>query len=188
MRWAWWRRVWGVIRCCLSAVLDLCYPPDANRGVRSANGDFPYDKKLAKGDEMKRLPTDREILNAIYDRYYQVFAQYTDGDDSRSTKIYVPIDVGQIAGDLKDDVHIIFGRLYYHLEKKYGYRQDDDTIVHLFSLKVGEDTHCVNFPLAAAVLADLRHQAKKYNMATWIAAGSLAISLISIAISIIGQQ
>ncbi len=27
---------------------------------------------------MKKLPTDLQILNAIYERYYKTFAQYTD--------------------------------------------------------------------------------------------------------------
>ena len=137
---------------------------------------------------MKRLPTDREILDAIYGHYYDVFTQYTDGDDSRSTKVYVPIDIKEIAGDLKVDDDIIFGRLYHHLDKKFGYRRDDKILVPFFSLQIGDDTHCINFPLAAAVLADLRDQAKQYNTATWIAVGSLVVSIISIVISIIGQQ
>jgi len=137
---------------------------------------------------MKRLPTDLEILNAIYERYYEIFAQYTDGDDSRSTKIYVPIDIKQIAEDLKVDGDIVFGRLYYHLEKKHGYRQGDGSLAPFFSLSVGGSSHCINFPLAASVLADLRDQAKKHNVATWIAVGSLIISIVSIVISIIGQQ
>ena len=41
---------------------------------------------------MKRLPTDLDILNVIYERYYDTFTQYTDGDDSRSEKLYVHTD------------------------------------------------------------------------------------------------
>ena len=136
---------------------------------------------------MRRLPTDLQILNAIYDRYYETFTKYTDGDKSRSAKIYVPIDIKQIADDLKVDCDIIFGRLYYHLEQKHGYRQDDGSVVLFFSLRAGDDVHCVNFPLLAAVLADLRDQARKYNLATWIAVAALIMSIVSIVLSIIGQ-
>lgn len=137
---------------------------------------------------MKRLPTDLEILNAIFDRYYETFTQYANRENSRNSKIYVPIDIKQIADDLKIDVDIIFGRLYYHLEKKYGYREDDGCLVHFFCLRLGDDIHCINFPLVASVLADLRDQANRHNTATWIAVGSVIISIVSIVISIVGQQ
>ena len=135
---------------------------------------------------MKRLPTDLQILEAIYKRYYETFVKYSKEGHSRSAKNYVPINIKQLADDLKVDGDIIFGRLYYHLEKKHGYRQDDGTSVSFFSLGVGGDTHCVNFPLAASVLADLKDQARKYNIATWIAVGSLIIAIVSFVISILG--
>lgn len=136
----------------------------------------------------KGLPTDLQILDAIYDRYYETYAKYAKGDKSRSTKIYVPIDIQEIAQDLKVDEDIIFGRLYYHLEHKHGYKQDDGSSVHFFSLCVGSDVHCVNFPLMASVLADLRGQSRKYTMATCIAVVSVIIAVASIVISICCQQ
>jgi hypothetical protein len=135
---------------------------------------------------MKKLPTDLKILNAVYERYYDEFASYTDGGDSRNAKIYVPIDIKQLAEDLNVDGDIIFGRLYYHLDKKYGYRQEDDSRVPFFGLRVGKDKNCVNFPLMASVLADLRDRARRNRTATWIASGSLIISVIAIVISILG--
>jgi len=42
---------------------------------------------------MKRLPTDREILEVIYRRYYNAFAAFSKESPDRETKIYVPIDV-----------------------------------------------------------------------------------------------
>ena len=39
-----------------------------------------------------RLPTDLVILEAIYDRYRETFANFTEGGtNSRQTKMYVPI-------------------------------------------------------------------------------------------------
>jgi len=136
----------------------------------------------------KGLPTDLRILDTIYDRYYETYAKYAKGDKSRSTKIYVPIDIQQIAQDLKVDADIIFGRLYYHLEHKYGYKQDDGSSVHFFSLCVGSDVRCVNFPLMASVLADFREQSRKYTIATFIAVVALVISIGSIVISILRQE
>jgi hypothetical protein len=133
---------------------------------------------------MKRLPTDLQVLDAIYKEYYDTFVAYNRTTPNRSAKVYVPIDLKRLADDLKIDGDIVFGRLYYHLEKKYSYKQSDGSIVHFFALKVGNDTHCINFPLAASVLADLRDQARKHSIATWIAVGSLIISIVSMVISL----
>ena len=135
-----------------------------------------------------RLPTDLQILDAIYDRYYETFAKYEEGDKGRSAKIYVPIDIREIGRDLKVGDDIVFGRLYYHLEHKHGYKRDDGASVHFFSLRVGEDVHCVNFPLMASVLADLREKSRKYSVATCIAVVSVIIAVASIVISICCQQ
>ena len=86
------------------------------------------------------------MLNAIYDRYYETFASFARDEPSRSAKIMVPIDIEALARDMDVDPDIIFGRLYYHLEKKHGYRRDDGSMVHLFALKASEDHHCINFP------------------------------------------
>ena len=132
-----------------------------------------------------RLPTDLQILDAIHKRYYEVFVKYEEGDKSRSTKNYVPIDIVQIAHDLKVDNDIVFGRLYYHLERKYGYKQDDGTSVPFFSLRVGGDVHCVNFPLMASFLAGLQDQSWKDCIAIWIAVGALFVSVVSVVVSIL---
>jgi hypothetical protein len=60
------------------------------------------------------------------------------------------------------DGDIIFGRLYYHLEPKYRFTQKDNSKVNFFTLKAGEDTHAVQFPLLSSVLAELREKRKKY--------------------------
>lgn len=132
---------------------------------------------------MKRLPTDLQILNEIYKRYYDSFASYVREDGSRSTKIYVPIDLQQISQNLKVDKDIIFGRLYYHFNKKYRYQQDDGSCVSFFALRCGEDIHCVNFPFMVSVLADLNDQASRYKTATRIAIGSLIVAVIAVLIS-----
>lgn len=134
---------------------------------------------------MTRLPTDRKILNAIYERYHPVFEAYSEEEAGRDSKIMVPIDISALARDMRIDRDIIFGRLYYHLEKKYGYRNEDGSYVRLFALQAGKDPHCVNFPLLASVLAALREQNRKHLTATGIALFSLGVSVTSLLISLL---
>ena len=77
----------------------------------------------------------------------------------------------------------LFGRLYYYLDKKHGYKQDDGTLVRLFSLKVGEDTHCVNFPLLVSVLASLQSEHLRFRRATIISIISLIVSALALVVS-----
>lgn len=133
---------------------------------------------------MRPTPTDLQVLNAIYERYYAAFSNYQEGVGIRSSKIYVPIDIPAISQDLGVDADIIFGRLYYHLEEKYGYAHENGTKVPFFSMVVGGDRHCINFPYMASVLATLRDEDRKYKVATTIAIVSLFISVISLGISI----
>lgn len=131
-----------------------------------------------------RIPTDLEILNTIYHLYNSTFVAFEEDDGTRDSKIYVPIDCKKVASKLKVDPDIVFGRLYYHLEKQYGYKKDDGSNVHFFALKVGNDSTCVNFPLMTSVLASLRHERKKFWIGTVIAVFALIISAVSLTVSI----
>lgn len=133
---------------------------------------------------MKQLPTDRALLSAIYDRYYAAFSSYSKEESPRSSKIYVPIDVEELAREFRVDPDIIFGRLYYHLNQKYGYSHEDGTKVPFFTLKAGGDRHCVNFPYLASILADLADEHSRYRTATGLAALSLVISAASLVITL----
>jgi len=130
-----------------------------------------------------RVPTDLGILEKIYDRYYPMFAEFSKDTAARKSKIYVPVDIEGIARELRVDGDIVFGRLYYHLEEKYGYTRPGGERVHFFALEVGGDRHCVNFPLMASVLAGLQEEDRKFQLATWIAVISLLISVAAICIS-----
>lgn len=136
---------------------------------------------------MKKTPTDLELLNAIYEKYYDQFAQYSKDSPDRDSKIYVPIDCVSIASQLGVDGDIVFGRLYYDLENRYGYTRDDGAKVHFFAFVVGKDRHCVNLPLLASVLAGLRHENKRFIVTTWIAIIALIVSSISLGVAIIKE-
>lgn len=134
---------------------------------------------------MSHLPTDLQLLDTIYRKYYDIFASYSEASPSRSSKIYVPIDIDKIAGQFDLDADIIFGRLYYHLDQKYRYEEKGGGTVHLFSIVVGGDRHCVNFPYVASLVASLREQDRKFRIATGMALTSLLLSVVSFVISLV---
>lgn len=134
---------------------------------------------------MKRLPTDLQLLDTIYRSYYDFFASYSEASPKRSSKIYVPIGIEAVARKFDLDGDIIFGRLYYHLDEKYRYKQEEGGEVHLFTPAVGGDRHCVNFPYVASIVASLRDKDKKYRIATGMASVSFLISVVSFALSIL---
>lgn len=135
-------------------------------------------------DEMNKLPTDLEILEEIYTRYFEIYASHTRTAPRRSSKVYVPIDVKALADHFRTDPDIIFGRLYYHLEPKHGFSRSDGSKVPFFTLKAGEDKQAVQFPLLASVLAGLREERGKHLWATWVSIAALVVSITSIVISI----
>ena len=128
---------------------------------------------------MKKPPTDRQILKKIYDNYYKDYCAYDKSESVRESKIYVPIDCKKIANELNVDIDIIFGRLYYHLDKKHGYTQDDGSKVHLFALKIGKDTNTVHFPLLSAIVAEHDTSWFRFNLPIIISLIALLASILS---------
>lgn len=132
---------------------------------------------------MKKIPTDLEILSEIYNRYQDTFRAYATEDPDRIARIRVPIDINVVAEEVGVDEDMIFGRLYYHFNKKYSYRDESgDRITFFASIKF--DGMSVNFPLVASVLADLEKEDKKYKMATSFSIAALAISVIALSLSV----
>jgi hypothetical protein len=66
---------------------------------------------------MKRVPTDREILERIYARYEPKYKEVSSGQDveGSDSRIYLPVDLAAVATELNVDGNIVFGRLYYYL-------------------------------------------------------------------------
>jgi len=91
---------------------------------------------------MTRPPTDLELLEFIYERYYAAFTDHSNASPARSTKNYVPIDIRPVADHFRLDPDIIFGRLYYHLDPKYRFVQPDGSKV----------PDCIILPMPTPVL------------------------------------
>ena len=132
---------------------------------------------------MNRPPTDREILRKIHGRYLSEFGGFGQGNPAEElqSKIYVPIDCKAIAEDLRVDPDIVFGRLYYHLDKKYGYTQEDGSKVHLFAYAVGSDRNAVHFPMLSSVLAELEQSWFRFTAPLVISSLALIVSFLSLA-------
>lgn len=126
-------------------------------------------------------PSDLKILRTIYKMYYKDFESFNvAGKKTRETKGYVPIDCKRVAKKLRVDPDIVFGRLYYHLENKHGYKQPDGSKVHFFSRQVGKDEKCVNFPMLASVLAGLQADHSKFLWSLGLSITAITISLVSL--------
>ena len=141
---------------------------------------------------MRNAPTELELLDTIYEKYYDAFAAYDAKAPGRSSKNYVPIDINGIGLALGVDPEIVFGLLYYHLEKKYGYDEAGTAggagaRVNFFAMKIGGDRHCIHFPQLAGVVAGLRSEDRKYKLATTISVISFFVSLVSFGLSLSGK-
>ena len=132
---------------------------------------------------MKNLPTDRDILKNIYQNYYDSFKDFERESKPRSSKIYVPIDIKKISDELNVDAELIFGRLYYHMDKKYGYTQQDGSKVHLFTPKAGSGNNAVNFPLLGAILAEIEETHQNNRLSIVLSIAALFISLLTLFIT-----
>jgi hypothetical protein len=137
---------------------------------------------------MKRVPTDKMILEVIYARYYEEFAQFSHGadDQDRDTKIYVPVDLGAVARTLHVDGDIIFGRLSYYLDHKYRYQNPNGSWVHLLWLRYDKQPrpHWINFPLLASVLAGLQDDERRVAWTRWLSILSICIAVAAFALSL----
>ena len=130
-----------------------------------------------------KLPTDLKVLKCIYTMYADTFRDFKREDPTRSSKIYIPIDVTKIASSLGADPHVLFGRLYYHLDHKYSYKQDDGSVVHLFAFKIGDNLHCINYPYLAAVLSEHESEHRRSQLALRWSFAALVLSFVAIIVN-----
>jgi hypothetical protein len=126
---------------------------------------------------MGKLPTDREILKCIYQMYERQYPGVPPGASRGENDPHIAVDVRAVAERLGCNAELLFGRLYYHLDYKYRYKQDNGALVPLFYLQVSDKRHAVNFPYLAAVLAE--HQ-QEYRNRLW----SLGLSILAIVLSV----
>ncbi len=134
---------------------------------------------------MKSLPTDHKILKCIFKMYAPVYPGKESGEARGKNDPYLPIKIQDVAGRLGCSPEMLFGRLYYHLDAKFRYTQDSGAEVHLFSVKVGSEIHCVNFPYLAAVLAEKNDEHRRQLWSVGLAVAALVLSVASIVAQVV---
>jgi hypothetical protein len=125
---------------------------------------------------MSRLPTDREVLECLFEMNEKAYPGETTGARGVNDP-YVPVDLWAAATRLNTKPELLFGRLYYHLDAKHRYKQNTDEWVNLFLLNVENKRHAVHFPYLCAILAG--HD-QEYRKQLW----SIAFSVLALVLSI----
>ena len=133
---------------------------------------------------MKKIPTDLEILTIIYNRYEDDFREFATEEPDKIARIRVPIDIEEVAEEAGVDEDMVFGRLYYHFNKKYSYRDESGDRITFFTSTKFEGIS-VNFPLVASVLADLKTENLKYRTSLWLAGGAMTVSIAALVFSVV---
>ena len=123
--------------------------------------------------------SDRVILKKIYNLYLSDFKSFDE--ETRISKIYVPIDCEFIAKKLNMDPEIVFGRLYYHLEKKHGYKNSNG-VVNFFRIKIDKDRHVINFPLLSAILAEEEQSFLRFTIPITLSLIAIGLSIFTLAV------
>lgn len=98
--------------------------------------------------------TDLRLLKTIYNEYYNDYIHhFNSANKERKYKIYVPIDIPNLAKKLGMETEIFHQRLYTHLENEYQHGKK-----HLFLKKAGTNDNCINFPYLASIIANLKNK------------------------------
>ena len=135
---------------------------------------------------MNELPTDRRVLECIFEMYESSYPG-TKSVPGRSGENdpYVAIDVPAIAARLGCSPELLFGRLYYYLDQKHRYKQDNGSIVPLFHLEVGGKRHAVQFPYLASILASFNQEHNRFLISLVVSILALVLSVASLVVSIV---
>jgi len=134
-------------------------------------------KKIFAG---KLLPTDKEIFEFTYKKYYDEFIDFKKGEkNNRQTKNFIPINTEEIADHFGVDKDIIFSRFYHYYKDKYDYKKENGTNVSFFLNKLEKEKHVVHFPYLTSILAKLRYEDEKFNISILISIFAVIIAFLS---------
>lgn len=133
---------------------------------------------------MKKIPTDLEILQEIYESYYDAYRTYARRDPDNITTLRVLVNLNKVARACGVEEDMIFGRIYYHFNKKYSYKNKKGEIVSFFSTPK-YDRLGVNFPLLAAILADLKAEQEKRDESISLAVFAIILSVVAVLLTIL---
>ncbi|HEX9715576.1 MAG TPA: hypothetical protein VGA28_07790 [Desulfurivibrionaceae bacterium] len=127
-----------------------------------------------------KIPSDLQILSEIYKNHQQEFYKYSESNVKKDSNIYTPIDIPKIATHFKTTNNIIFGRLYYSMERKYGYTKEDGSKVCLFTPVCGQEKNCVNLPILISVISGLQQELSNLQKSFMVSFIGVIIALLSL--------
>lgn len=132
---------------------------------------------------MDDIPTDLEIIEDIYYRYHDDFRKYAKKEPDRIARIRVPIEVEDVAEACGVEEDMIFGRIFYHFNKKYSYTDTQGEVTTFFTTEKFEGLS-VCFPLVASVLADKYAEKKQQETQLFISGIAVALAIIALLVAI----
>jgi hypothetical protein len=136
---------------------------------------------------MSRLPTDREVLSCIFEMYESAYPGETNGGKGVNDP-YIPVDLWAVAERLDTKPELLFGRLYFHLDAKHRYQQNDGAWVNLFHLNVANKGHSVHFPYLAGILAGHDQEYRKQFWSMAFSTLALVLSVVSLVMNLLTKH
>lgn len=130
----------------------------------------------------EKIPTDLQILKEIYKNHKHEFCTYSKDGTKTNGNIYIPIDIIKVAKKFKTTNNIIFGRLYYGMNHKYGYEKIENgskVQVPVFAPKCGEIKDAINLPMLISVIAGLQEQLSLFTKTLIVSIVGVLIALAS---------
>ena len=131
-----------------------------------------------------KLPTDRYVLQCIYEMYESSYPGPLNDSGRPKNDPYIAIDINSVAAKVDCNPELLFGRLYYHLDAKYRYKNPDGSLVPLFQLQLADKRHAVQFPYLAAILAGLNQDYRRHLVPLCLSAIAVGVSVTSLFVSI----
>jgi hypothetical protein len=132
-----------------------------------------------------RPPSDFRLLKAIHEHHRADYIAHAGGS-LRGRSVFVPVDIPAVARSLRSTEDVVFGRLYYHLEQRYGEeKRAGEPRKAFFTPVAGDMRNCVNFPVLEAVLAGLWDDRNRDRWTFWAAGLSVAVAGASLIVSIV---
>jgi len=126
---------------------------------------------------LRQIPLDKDVLRCIYDTYESEYPGPLKNGSRGENDPYLPIDIEFISKKLHCKKELIFGRLYFHLDKKYRYANGERTSVPFF-VSGSNQRFLVNFPYLTSLLAGLEDEGRRILFPITISIFALIFSII----------
>jgi hypothetical protein len=129
---------------------------------------------MLPGTYVRSFPSDLKILERIHRQYLD---HYLSAGGIVEPGYVAVGNLADLAAKLGQDRDLLVGRLRYHINRKYSYKDASGQETHLIVEEHGY--YLVNFPLLVGLIANLREEKKRYRT-------SICLSVTATIVSVIG--